>query len=172
MAPMEKACSKCGIVKPLDEFHKKKGRSDGRRSECKSCSKAYRVKNRDRISEMNRRHYRRPEVRARKIASAKRSAENRREEVREYQRIYQAKRRAAWDKSFDWDVALGIYGHKCAICGQEGVGLTVGHIIPVSRGGAGAQWNIRPECLPCNKSKFTRLDCEMEVPPQCRTDLA
>jgi len=34
-----KRCTKCGEVKPLDEFHVDKNRSDGRRSACKDCAR-------------------------------------------------------------------------------------------------------------------------------------
>lgn len=37
-----KKCSKCGEEKELGEFHVLRARSDGRRSECSSCSKEYR----------------------------------------------------------------------------------------------------------------------------------
>lgn len=170
---MEKACSKCGTVKPLDEFQKKAGRSDGRRSECKACSKLYKLKNADRIRERERDRYRSDaEWRERKIANSKRSVASRRDEVREYQRIYQSNRaNSIHGGRFQWDIALWVYGNRCAICGGSEAKLTVGHIIPVSRGGTNHQWNVRPECLPCNKSKFTRLDCEMDTPPVCRSDL-
>ena len=32
-----KACKKCGLPKPLEEFHRAEGTKDGHRSECKSC---------------------------------------------------------------------------------------------------------------------------------------
>lgn len=37
-----KKCSKCGILKPLDEFHKQKSSKSGRRSHCIACRKEYR----------------------------------------------------------------------------------------------------------------------------------
>jgi len=36
---MEKKCSKCGIVKSLDEFHKHKRCKDGHRGQCKMCAR-------------------------------------------------------------------------------------------------------------------------------------
>lgn len=32
-----KHCNKCGVTKPLSEFHKKAGRKDGHASTCKQC---------------------------------------------------------------------------------------------------------------------------------------
>lgn len=36
-----KRCSKCGESKPLDEFPSRKGSLDGRRNECRSCTRAF-----------------------------------------------------------------------------------------------------------------------------------
>ena len=51
---MEKSCSKCGILKPLDAFGADKRRNDGKRSACKSCNvkwaKKYRKANPDAIN--------------------------------------------------------------------------------------------------------------------------
>lgn len=33
-----KQCTRCGETKPLDEFHRHRGRSDGRYSQCRTCS--------------------------------------------------------------------------------------------------------------------------------------
>lgn len=35
----EKRCSKCGVTKAIDSFHKRPGAKDGRRSECKQCQR-------------------------------------------------------------------------------------------------------------------------------------
>jgi len=35
----EKKCTKCGDVKPLEEFHRKQSRKDGRTSICKACQR-------------------------------------------------------------------------------------------------------------------------------------
>jgi hypothetical protein len=39
--PDEKQCCKCGVVKPLDEFHRNVNRRDGRVNTCKACSREY-----------------------------------------------------------------------------------------------------------------------------------
>lgn len=74
--PKEKACAKCGVIKPLDDFYKKKDHKDGRESACKRCSSAqdkawyeanhehvctrqgeYRNSNRDHLNAYGRRYY-------------------------------------------------------------------------------------------------------------------
>jgi hypothetical protein len=35
-----KKCTKCGVVKPLDEFYRAAGGKDGHRTECKACNPA------------------------------------------------------------------------------------------------------------------------------------
>lgn len=37
----QKTCSECRALKPLDDFHRNKARSDGRQSRCKACVKRY-----------------------------------------------------------------------------------------------------------------------------------
>lgn len=38
-----KCCTKCGIEKPLDEYHKHSTTKDGRRPDCKACYRTYQV---------------------------------------------------------------------------------------------------------------------------------
>ena len=38
---MERKCSKCDVVKPLDEFHRSPKGKYGRSAECKECRKEY-----------------------------------------------------------------------------------------------------------------------------------
>ena len=58
---MSKTCTKCGVVKPLDGFHRQKGKADGRNSHCKECrresARRYREENRDKKLECQRRYY-------------------------------------------------------------------------------------------------------------------
>ena len=44
-----KRCSKCGEVKPISEFYKRKSSKDGLSSYCKECAKAYYAKHRGEI---------------------------------------------------------------------------------------------------------------------------
>lgn len=54
----EKKCTKCGEIKPLSEFHKRKASKDGLRYACKPCTIAnttgYKKANRDRVNESRR----------------------------------------------------------------------------------------------------------------------
>ena len=45
-----KKCTKCGIEKPLTEFHKTKSSKDGHRCSCKLCSREYYVQNKEKIA--------------------------------------------------------------------------------------------------------------------------
>ena len=58
-----KKCSKCEVVKPLDEFYKQSGctgalGSDGRSGRCKECAKAYAQARRKRLGEKHRQRQR------------------------------------------------------------------------------------------------------------------
>lgn len=94
-----KPCTRCGEVRPLDEYHRDRRRADGRVSRCKSCVLAYHAEYRTR-----------PEVKARTAEyNAMYSAENReerraynaewyaenREHVAEYKAKYYAENREA-----------------------------------------------------------------------------
>ena len=48
-----KKCRKCKVEKELTEFRENKTAKNGLRSECKSCEKEYREKNKERIKERN-----------------------------------------------------------------------------------------------------------------------
>ena len=52
-----KMCSKCGIEKPLSDFHKDKRDRSGVRSICKLCRKKYCEENKERINQYNKQYY-------------------------------------------------------------------------------------------------------------------
>ena len=72
---MSKTCTKCGVVKPLDGFHRNKAGAGGRRSYCKECVREYR-----------RRYY--EENRDKRLEYSRRYHEENRDKVREYRRRY------------------------------------------------------------------------------------
>ena len=87
---MSKACTKCGVVKPLDGFHRDKTGAGGRRSYCKECrreyTRRYREENSDKERERNRRY--REENRDKELDRHRRYREENRDEVLEYRRCY------------------------------------------------------------------------------------
>ena len=102
---MSKTCTKCGVVKPLDGFHRDKTRAGGRRPECKECvredlrryyeenrdkkleyARRYREENRDKVRESERRYYEENRDKVRKSQS--RYHEENRDKAREYRRRY------------------------------------------------------------------------------------
>jgi 5-methylcytosine-specific restriction endonuclease McrA len=50
-----------------------------------------------------------------------------------------------------WNWLLKEWNGRCAYCG--GVPTTEDHIIPRSKGGKDAWWNVIPACQPCNQAK-------------------
>lgn len=71
----EKNCSKCGILRSLDDFYAKASSSDGKKSECKVCSKLrkleFRSNHPDKCKEQN-----------------KRAKSNRKQAIKEYNHAY------------------------------------------------------------------------------------
>ena len=92
---MEKACSKCGEVKPLEEFFVESKVKSGRGASCKECRKAqikkYRVENRDEIAVYRKKYYEenRDEVLAR---NRKHYEENRDKELARGKKYYKENR--------------------------------------------------------------------------------
>jgi 5-methylcytosine-specific restriction endonuclease McrA len=50
--------------------------------------------------------------------------------------------------------------YTCQYCSQRGGNLECDHVIPVSRGGTNEPTNLVTACLPCNRSKGTKLPQE------------
>jgi hypothetical protein len=85
--PTSKACSKCGVVKPLDAFTFDKRHRDGRQARCRTChaayQKEYRERDREHYLELRQREWAKPETKAKakawSEANRERIAEQRRE---------------------------------------------------------------------------------------------
>lgn len=95
--PTVKACTKCGEVKPLDEFYKDKRRVDGRRPHCKKCvaeyRRRYREENPEKEREQNRRYY--EKNREGRLEQRRRRYEENSEKERERSRRYREENREA-----------------------------------------------------------------------------
>jgi len=98
---MEKKCTKCGVVKSLDNFGRHKGQNDGKRSHCKSCCKHYdkiyrqnnkeKIKiskqdNKEKIKEYNKEYYKNNKDKVNK--NQREYYKNNKDKVKETQKIY------------------------------------------------------------------------------------
>ena len=171
-----KACSKCGEVKPLGEYHKQKGKQDGVRAECKVCrvitTAAYREANKDQIAAGKRAYYEanRDKVIADSRAYGKanpdkQNARNRAwakanpEKIAEKSQRRRARKKANGVYQITNKDMRRIYGSPCAACGATG-DMTADHVIPINRGGHHSIGNLQPLCGACNSSKHDRLMVE------------
>lgn len=55
-------------------------------------------------------------------------------------------------------------GHRCQFCGRGDLGLTLDHVIPVSRGGEDTWENLVCACVDCNNGKGDRTPEEASMP--------
>lgn len=155
----EKTCVKCGEAKPQADFY-------ARMARCKSCHiaivRSYRQNNKGKISEQKRAYYKANGKDRLEYQRAYQQTETGKESLRRAKQARRARNSGAAG-FHDFKFALEVYGHRCALCGDAESKLTVGHIIPLSRGGSNWQWNIRPECNSCNCSKQYRMDEELSA---------
>jgi len=124
-----KKCSKCGELKPFDNFYKAKGMRDGYRSDCKTCNLAAKVARNAADPEVNRRRVKRwqqenpDRYRARLDAykqSGKKKISDRKSHLKRKFGLTQA----------EYDELLELQDGGCAICGElpgERVSLHVDH---------------------------------------------
>lgn len=93
MTKPHKNCTKCGEVKPLEEFHRYKASPDGRKPRCKVCNCAealkYQENNRDEVLEKSALY-----------------RENNRDKLREYQRDFHERNKEMRNaKTLEWHYA-------------------------------------------------------------------
>ncbi len=101
---MNKQCTKCGEVLPLDSFHRAAGGAHGRRSTCKSCDRTYARDHYHRHPE-KKAQYRRDDYQRRKAKGIGKSDE-RKQRHADYQGVYTAVKRGELVKA------------PCVICGS------------------------------------------------------
>lgn len=164
---MTKRCSKCGEVKPLEDYNRRKASADGRQSKCRDCSNAYyrawHTANREYRAEYDRAWYQANSERKRAYYQANR------EQYAEYGRAYrqanpdkdiakQHRRRArlacAVPQRWQVDHTLGD-PLACWWCGRGLLGAVVHveHVMPISLGGPAETANEVMSCDDCNKAK-------------------
>lgn len=170
---MIKACTKCGRIQPLTNFHKRKPSPDGLAYACKSCvavrgriwfaanrerrcaaSRVWTIANRERVAMMaHTRYIANPEkaiaaTRAWRIANPERRKANHRNE----------RARKAGATGVVTVEEFATLKDYCLCCGRDDVLITVDHIVPISKGGLHHISNLQPLCKSCNSRKGTKTD--------------
>jgi 5-methylcytosine-specific restriction endonuclease McrA len=156
---MNRICTKCKTEFPRtgEFFPAAKKMADGMSSWCRGCHRGH-------VQAWGQKN---PEkVKARTDAWR----ENNPEEYRMLGRLHAQKRRsrkanAAGVCSEDqWMARFNFFGGLCwlQLDGCTGVGDTIDHVIPLSRGGTNWPSNLRPACGHCNYVKGTKLPSELE----------
>lgn len=165
---LEKSCTKCGVPKPLTDFHRDPRNRDGRQGQCKTCRNAVSV----RWQQKNRKKTQ---------AACRRWREGHPNMVRAYSKKYWAEnkeackaRRAEWmtpelnsyylrlrrDRKRGAEGhhtlvqlrdRIAFYGGLCWMCGSEAD--TIDHVIPLAKRGTEWPANLRPACRQCNSRK-------------------
>jgi 5-methylcytosine-specific restriction endonuclease McrA len=163
-----KQCTGCRKTKALDEFSPKRGGKLGRHAQCKLCRAAARVADRAANPERARAVDRKAEQN-RKQTSAQRSAAWRAanpERHRIQSQQNRARRRAVQAAATVGKVcyeSLYAFFLDCYLCGQPLAGATdVDHIVPLARGGAHCQDNLRPTHEACNLRKSDKFLAELD----------
>jgi len=151
-------CIKCGEVKGLDAFNKNANARSGHRLDCRKCQKLrkkkYRADNREAIARyraLNR------EQAVETLAKWHAANPEQRKRGRKNDKHLRRGREAA-NEAFpvtSREVAAIVAG-SCFACGVTGPS-TIGHIVPIARGGGHRIGNLISQCLPCNSSQNAML---------------
>ena len=148
---MEKACTKCGEVKPLEEFAVESKVNSGRAAECKECHNArnrkrhaenrdkvlagqrkYYAENRDEIAARNKKYYEknRDKYLAREKKYCKENPEKNAAKTAKY-RAAQLERIPSWSNKAEIKAIRKIYARCKRINKLTGVEHQVDHVIPL-----------------------------------------
>ena len=182
----EKRCVRCGVTTSLDDFTVARQNKDGRSSWCRACFSEYnkaRYTPRERkrptpeeIQENARirglrwyhrhadelsaqRQQRSDEEKALERERKRRYYDDNKEIWRQSSRRRHARKRSAFIDDVHPLVVLERDDGMCGICGGDvdPADFHVDHIVPVSRGGEHAYYNVQASHPLCNRRKYTRL---------------
>ena len=159
---MLKTCTRCGELKSLDQFHKKKRiKGDGLRSTCKSCrkieSRNYNEQNREKRTSYMREYYR--DNRQAIIDRVIQWQRDNPDKVYERKLRRQIRKRGNLSEQ-DLQISMGrreaIANDPCFYCGTTEGLFQVDHFYPLAKGGDDRWSNLVHSCKPCNLSKSAR----------------
>ena len=183
---MEKACSKCGVVKPLTYFYKDRGKPAARCKDCTNQANAvWKANNKEKKQALDLAWQRNNRERYRNTQREWRDKNPERmpiyrskwlEENREFAKVAhltaenkRRARKAATGGSIDtkeWLEKVQGFNDHCAYCLKPLNGLYhMEHMKPLSRGGTHTIDNVVPACPACNfkKSSKTLLEFVSQV---------
>ena len=129
-----------------------------RRTRRNAQSKAWRARNKERVSAYNKLYAvaHRNKIREKNTRYSKKH----KAQWRLYFRLYEAVRRARKRNApvcdltaAQWEEIKAAYGHRCVYCGRKMQRLTQDHITPLSKGGSHTASNVVPACKSCNCRK-------------------
>lgn len=159
----KRACTACGVIKPLDDFHRQASGPAGHRTICKACRRAAHRANPEPTRERAR------QTRARNPTYMDEWRRANRARVNEYDlRRKRSLVGQTMGHSTDYLALIcdDLRLQPCDYCGQPGG--EVDHIVPLTRGGLHHPQNLAPACRACNSSKGNRLLSEWDGPPALR----
>lgn len=178
-----KDCIKCGLNKPLSDYHKNKNRKDGVTVICKPCAIAksgkWQKENKEQVNAVCRKNYAKnlEDSRAKRRERVRRwynrNAESQRQRAREYAKAHPESKRISEQKRRIRKLNNGEYSilpkeinrllsSNCNNCGVSKL-ITLDHIIPISRGGSHSIGNLQPLCKSCNSSKNNKTITEWKL---------
>lgn len=172
MTTGHKTCGKCGETKPLDGFSKDRRAKDGVQSKCKTCNKAYREANAEKIA-ATKKKWEQANPEKGRAAQAKYYQKNPKRRAVIQRRWNDANRdkvNATASRRRTRKAGNGVYlildkeirrlyASPCVACGAT-ENIQLDHIIPVIKGGTTSIGNSQPLCKSCNSSKCDKLMIE------------
>lgn len=174
--PGHKKCSRCGEVKPINEFYKRSSSKDGLAYACKDCEKSGVNKSYKKTKDKKKQKQRYQANREKILEQSRQYYQKNKEARRAYHKEYQknnpqvrkkadAKRRELLKKAregvepytrydvIDRDSIDGI--PICQLCNKslKLEEVEIDHIIPLAKGGKDELSNVRVLCSLCNASR-------------------